>query len=161
MSQTSLMHYQDQYQKALPRRDIWVWTITGAKAVSLIVPQSATLAFFDTITQATINSFFGSTNEILEDKYDSTAMGTDAFGVLLNYVGQVQTLVSAKLTTMQGTGNVTEVVHTVTDTGLTASSLTNQGVLTANGNIGLRFVSGSIDGFTTGLVMLEVNWVSK
>ncbi len=161
MSQTSLFHWQDQFQKGLPRRDIWVWTITGAKAVSLIIPQSATLGFFDTITQATIDSFFDSTNEILEIKYDSTAMGTDAFGVLLNFDGQVQKLVSAKLTTLQGTGNVTEVVHTVVDSGLTSSSLSNQGVLTALGNIGLRFVSSGIDGFSSGLVMLEVNWVAK
>lgn len=161
MSHFSLAYWQDQYQLAVPRRDIFVWSITGAKASSLVLPQSAALNFYDTITQATIDAFYGSTNEILAVKYDSTAMGTDAVGVLLNYGGQVQQMVKARAYTATGTGNPTEVVRTTLNGGLTDSSLSTQGVVTTLGNIGLRFVITGVDALTSGLIVVEVDWISK
>lgn len=161
MSHASLMYFQDQFQTGIPRRDYFTFSITGAKASSLVLQQSAISGFYDTITQATIDAFFGSTNEILAIKYDSTAMGTDAFGVLLNYGGQVQTLVKARAYSATGTGNATEVPRTTLNGGLTDSSLSTQGVLTTLGNIGLRFVITGLDALTSGLIVVEVDWISK
>lgn len=161
MSQTSLFHWQDQFQKALPRKEYFMFNITGAKTSSLILPQSAVLPFYDSITQAQIDAFFGSTNEILADKFDSTAMGTDAFGLLLNFAGQGQNLVMVEAYTSTGTGGATIVNRVCQDTGLTASSLTTQATLTTSGNMGIRLVLTGLDALTSGQIGVSVTWVSK
>lgn len=161
MAQTSLFYYQDQYLAAMPRLDSVVWQITGAKASSLVLPNSAILGLYDTITQGVIDAFYGSVNEVLAAKYDSTAMGTDAFGVLLNYNGQVQKLVSAELRSSTGTGGATIVDRIVLDTGLTDSSLSTQATKTSLGNLALRFVVTGLDALTSGQLILDLKWVSK
>lgn len=162
MSVTSLFYYQDQYAKACPRRSRFVWNISGAKTAALIIPQSGVLSTFDAIaSQAVIDGFFGSTNEILLDKYDATAMGTDAFGVLLNFNGQLQSIVLVEGYTSTSTGGATLVNRVTQAAGLTASTLQTAAVCTSSGNAGLKFIFTSVDGLTSGQIVVDVSWISK
>lgn len=161
MSQASLMYWQDQFGKALPRRDTLVYSISAAKTSALISAQSGVLSAYDALTQAQIDAFLGSTNEILATSYDATAMGTDAFGVIWDFNGQCQTLVKANAYTATGTGLATQVPRIATNTGLTASTLSTAGALTTRNNVGLRFVITGLDALTSGLIVVELDWISK
>lgn len=164
MSQTSLFYYQDQFLKGLPRTDRFVWKITGAGTNALIVQQSAALSTYAALSQATIDAFFGSVNEILAADYDATAMGADAQGILLNYNGQVQTLLSVTARCYSATGGSTLVTRQTQALGLTASTLETAAELTALGNIGIKLDWGNtpdFDALTSGTIDVEVLWISK
>jgi hypothetical protein len=164
MSQTSLFHWQDQYQKALPRTDRFVWKITGAGTNALIIAQSAALSTYAALTQDQIDAFFGSEDEVLAADYDSTAMGADAQGILLNYNGQVQALVEVVARCYSATGGSTLVTRQTQALGLTASTLETAAELTALGNVAIKIDWGNtpdFDALTTGTIDVEVIWVSK
>lgn len=164
MAQTSLFYYQDQFLKTLPREDWIVFNITGAATNALILPNSAILSTYAALTQAQIDAFFGSVNEILADKYDATAMGNDAQGVLVNFNGQVNRLVAVTGTCYSSTGGSTAVTRQTQAGGLTASTIETAAVLTANGNVGLKFDWGNtpdFDGLTAGTIAIRLLWVSN
>ncbi len=164
MADTSLIYYNDQFGKVIPRRLQLEYNITGAKAASAIVPNSGTMVFFDALsTQAQIDNFLGSTNEFLLVAFDSTAMGADAFGGLVNMCGQAK-----KVTQMQAycysASNTIVTRQTQAASALTASSLTTQVAVGADGNVAFRVDFGNspdFDGLTAGTIVIDLYWISK
>lgn len=165
MTSPGLFHWQDQYLKGVPKVDTFVLNINGAVTSIVPVPQqSAILSTVAALTQTQIDAFFGSVNEILADKYDTTSMGADAQGILLNYNGQVQQLCAVRASCYSSTGGSTGVTRVCQDTGLTATTLQTAATKTALGNIGIKLDWGNtpdFDGLTAGTIVLEVIWVSK
>lgn len=160
----SLFYWNDQMGKSIPRRLILSYKITAAKTVSPIVSNSIALTGFDstTYTQAIIDAFLGTTNEFLTIAFDSTAMGTDAFAAVINMNGQAKQLVAAKIKTFSGTNGATVVSEGVIATApLTASSLTTQAAIGASGNLAVRAILAGVDALTSGIIELEVDYISK
>jgi len=162
MSQVSLFHYQDQYQKGLCRRDVFVWDITAAVTASLNPPQSGVLTTFGALTQATIDAFLGSTTEINALAYDATSMGADAMGAIFNYNKQVQSVSNVVCRCFSASDTI--VTRQVKPAGLTNTSLETAAVVTSLGNIGLKINWGDtpdFDALTAGLIEVTISWVSK
>lgn len=164
---TSLYYYNDQLGKVDPRKTDFWYTITGAKGNTAVVANSAQINGYDAAapfaTQAAIDAFLGTSSEFLLAAFDSTSMGTDAFAVIVNMGGQAKVLVAAQITSYTGTGGTTVASLTVpaTAAGLTASSLSTQAALGSSGNLAFRSVLSGMDGFTSGLIRVTFEWISK
>ncbi len=163
MSQASLMHWQDQFNKGITRCDSFIWSITGAAASILVPAQSGVLSTYGALTQAQIDAFLGSTTEINYLAYDATAMGADAFGAIFNFNGQVASL-SQVVATCYSASNTIVTREMPTSTTLTNSSLTTEAAVTSLGNVGVKVDFGNtpdFDGLTAGRIRLDLYWVSK
>ncbi len=164
MTATSLIYYNDQFLKTVPRVLSLQYSITGAKAASAIAPNSASWIFFDALsTQASIDSYLGSTNEFLLAAFDSTAMGADAFGGIVNMCGQAKK-VTQMVAYCYSASNTIVTRQTQAATALTASSLTTQVAVGADGNIAFRVDFGNspdFDGLTAGTIQIDLHWISK
>lgn len=164
MSQTSLFHYQDQFQKGLCRVDKFVLNITGAATSVLVPAQSGVLVTYGALTQAQINAFLDSTDEISYLKYDATSMGADTIGLIFNYDGQVQSVSSVTARCYSSTGGSTLVTRQTQAAGLTDSTVETAAVVTSLGNVGVKVDFGNtpdFDALTTGTIEVEIAWVSK
>lgn len=114
-------------------------------------------------TQATIDAFLGTTGEIDLLAFDSTAIATDTFGVIVNMGGQVKDLIAARVESNSGTAGVTEVVNVMLPTaaGLTDSTNASELAKGANGNVALRSVMTGFDALTGGVITITLYWMSK
>lgn len=138
--------------------------ITAAKTVNVNAQRMPVYAFFDAITQQNIDDFFGSVNELPVADFDATAMGADAFGLLIDMGGQVESLHLMEATCHSGTGGATTVHRAIIPAGLTASTLATECELTALGNIGLRIDFGNtpdFDGLTSGIIHIRIAYKTK
>lgn len=165
MADTSLMYLDPTLGKNQTRKLRYTYSITGAKTISEALPPYNVLYSFDAIaSQATIDSFLGgAVNQFLLAAFDATAMGTDAVAFLVRLGGQASKLVSAKCYTLvAATGAVGLTWELpVVAAGLTASSLTTQCALGANGDLAARFVLTGLDALTSGSLVVEFEWISK
>lgn len=162
MAVSSLFYYNSQLGKVVPNQVRLHFKITGAKACEPIVPNSAILTSYDAIaSQAVINSFLGTTNEFLVSAFDATAMGTNAFAVIVNMNGQGKQLLSVTATVFSGSNGATVAECADVAEGLTASTLACEGALGVNGNFAGRFVLSGLDALTSGLIEVVFNWISK
>lgn len=163
MADTSLFYYNDQLGKVIPRETIFQFNITAAVTVAAAVPNTATLTSFGAIaSQSVIDTFLGTTNEFLVAAFDAVAMGVDAFAFILNLNGQARTLLGVKVRTYSGVGGGTVVERfTAPVTTLTASSLTTQCGLGANGNVAARTVLTGVDALTSGIIEVSAYWIAK
>ena len=164
MSQTSLFHYQDQYQKGLCRVDRFIWKITAATTSSLVPAQSAVLSTYTALTQAQIDAFLGSSSEFNYLDFDATAMGADAFAAIFNFLGQVQSVSSVTAKCYSSTGGSTLVTRQTQALGLTASTLETAAEVSSSGNVAVKVDFGNtpdFDALTSGTIEIEIAWVSK
>lgn len=164
MTMMGLPYWNDQLGKVDPNVTRLVFNITGAKTNSPAVPNSAQLNFYDALaSQSVIDNFLGSpANQFLLAAFDATAMGTDAFGCIVNFQGQVKQLLSATVTTYSGTGGGTVFPLRVAPvSALTASSLTTQAAVSSSGNVALRAILTGLDILTAGQIEVELEWISK
>jgi len=151
------------------------WNITGAKtSTPLPLNRSSVLTVYDAISsQSTIDDFLGSTNEFLIAQFDSTAMGTDAFGFLINMSGQAPglttttnkaqaaQLLAATISLYSGANGATVVNEGVVSvTTLTSSSLSTQCAVGSYGNLAMRAILTGLDALTSGLIVARLHWVS-
>lgn len=138
------------------------YKITAAKTVTSLNANSTLVAFDAIAAQATIDDFLGTTNEFLIAAFDATAIGTDAFAVIVAAGGQGSALVAATATTYSGTNGLTILTGGVTSSSaLTASSLTTQCALGANGNMAARFILTGVDALTSGFIKVTMYYRSK
>ena len=163
MADTSLMYYSSLLGKQQPRTLVFQFSITGAATFSEVNPPFAVLSTNAAIaTQAVIDTYLGTTNEFLVAAFDATAMGVDAFAIIANLGGQAYQLTAARARTASGTGGGTVVSREVQKSAtLTASSLTSEAALGANGNVAARFVLTGLDALTSGLITVELDIVAK
>lgn len=165
MSDTSLMYWGEKLGKTQPRILRFAWSITAAKTISPLVAGMPVMTGFDAAdfaSQAVIDAFLGTSSEFLLAAFDSTAMGTDAFAVIVAMQNQAAKVLQARMTVNSGTGGSTgSVLAVASSTALTSSSLTTQAALGTNGNIAFRGVSSGLDALTSGLITLDIHWISK
>lgn len=138
--------------------------ITAAKTVNVASQRMPVLAFFDAITQADIDAFYGSTNEVPVADFDATAMGADAFGLLVDMGGHVESAHLMSAVCYSGTGGATRVERVVVPAGLTASTLATECEVTSLGNLAMRVDFGNtpdFDGLTAGTIHIRVAYKVK
>ena len=161
MSSTSLMYWQEKLYKGAPRTMTFEYEITGAKAVSPLIQGIPVLSSFDAITQPTIDTFLGTSSEFTTAKFDAVAMGVDAFGIIVDMAGQVQQFLSAYITVYSGANGATVVPEGIKQAGLTDSTLATEAALSSLGNLGFRGIVAGLDALGSGLIKIELNWISK
>lgn len=166
MSSTSLFYWNDQFAKTQPRVLRLQYAISAAKTAAPIVSNSASLITFDAFASQTVmDNFLGTTSEFLLAAFDATAMGNDTFGGLVNLNGQGAKVVLMRAHCASGTGGATVVDRVVTaSTALTASTLATEVALGTSGNVGFRVDFGNtpdFDALTSGVIEIEIHWISK
>lgn len=162
MAVSSLFYYNDQLGKVVANELVIQWKITGAKAVSPVVWNTALLTSFDAVaSQAVIDSFLGTSSEFLVAAFDATAMGTDAYAVIVNMNGQAKKLLSVSAKVYSGSNGATVAECADVAEGLTASTLACEGALGAQGNLAGRFVLSGLDALTSGLLEVRFCWIAK
>lgn len=143
-----------------------LWNITGAKTCApLPLSNSAVMAVYDAIAaQSTIDNFLGTEDEFTIVQFDSTTMGADTFGVLVNMQGQCLSIQSMVARCYSNTGGSDLVIRQVQSIATLAdSSNATQVAVGADGNIGLVVVFGNspdFDGLTSGTIDIELVWLS-
>lgn len=166
MSGPGLFLTQSGFGKTQPNVIDLTFAISGA-VTSALVPPSATAvrSFYGAQTQAQIDAFLGTVLEFTAAQFDSTSMGADAFGVLLNMNGQAAQVVRAEAMCYSGTGGSTLVPRVAQGAaGLTASTLETACAVGANGNIGVKVDFGNtpdFDALTAGTIVIRVYWIAK
>jgi len=160
---TSLIYWNERVQLSQPRSLTLLYQITAAKTVADPLRSPALTAFDAVASQAVIDSFLGTTSEFAVAAFDATAMGTDAFAVIVKMDGQAAELFSARVRVSTGTGGVTLTGTTIVQpvAALTVSSLTNQAARGATGNLAVRTVISGLDALTSGLIEVVLLWRSK
>lgn len=162
MAVSSLFYYNDQLGKVVPNELVLQFKITGAKASSPIVANTAVLTSYDAIaSQSVIDSFLGTSSEFLVSAFDATAMGVNAFAVIVNLNGQAKKLLSVSAKVMSGSNGATVAECADVAEGLTASTLACEGALGASGNVAGRFIVSGLDALTSGMIEVRFCWVAK
>jgi len=158
-----LTYWNERVQLSQPRKLTLQFTITGAKTV--VDPyRSPTLTAFDAIaSQAVIDAHLGTTNEFLLVAFDSTSLGADAFGGIVNMSGQCAEVYEMVATCYSATNTV--VTRQCEDLAvLTASTLATEVAKGASGNIAFKVDFGNtpdFDALTGGTIKIEILWRSK
>ena len=164
MSGPSLFYWQDQWGKVQPQVLRLQYNITGAKACSPIVPNSASYVFYDALSsQSQVDNFLGTTNEFLYTVFGSTAMGNDAFAGLVNMAGQASSVVQIVARCYSNTGG-SDLVTRQSQSLAIADSLQTAVQCGADGNIAFQVSFGNtpdFDGLTSGTIDIEIHWISK
>lgn len=142
------------------------WQITGAKTLKEIYGNPV-LFGFDTnagdLTQAKVDAFFpDNANEVVAGTmFGATAMGTDAFGVILNMSGQARRVKLAEAIIHGGVGDAPLSDFAVGTKTAPTDALTNTAYVTAKGNIALRFVLTGVDALTAGVIRIILHIENK
>ncbi len=164
--QPGLFAYNADLQKSQPRLLKLVFDITGAKTVKdLTYAGQAFKPFFDALSSQTtdIDDFLGTEDEFALAAFDSTAMGADAFGCIVNMAGQCARVISMTAKCYSSSNTlVTRQVQAAS--ALTDSSLTTEIAKGADGNIALRVDFGNtpdLDGLTDGTIEIDILWHPK
>lgn len=166
MGATSLVYWQEKLLKTQPRKIQLVWSASSGTLTPQLsgYPILATGAAIS--TQATINSFLGTTAEFDYLAFDATAMGTDALAVIVDMKGQAKTAVWAELKSFSSTYQVTQAGARANGGSLTASTLEtayacgDSSSITGSGNLAFKGVISGLDSLTGSLV-LDLWWISK
>ncbi len=167
MADTSLFYYQDQFLKVIPRCLRLEYKITGAKAASPIVSNSASMVFFDALSsQAQVDDFLGTEDEFLYTAFGSTAMGADCFAGLVNMGGAegqaaLVTEIVAKCYSSTDGATLVQFQSQALDVSDTAKCAVQVG---AYGNLAFQVAFGNspdFDGLTSGTIVIEIYWISK
>ncbi len=158
---TSLVRWNDKAGKSIPRVDVYTYSITSAVATPLVAGYPA-LVSFGALTQATIDSYLGTSSDVNYLNFDATSLGTDAIGFIFDMAGQCKQLVSVGIVMRSGTGFVTTVERYATpnDVMVNTQLAVAEAALSTLGNPYARFVVTSIDS-TTGYIDVTVKWISK
>jgi hypothetical protein len=134
-----------------------IYNITGAKtgAFAALAPQALVAYDASTITQAQIDALLGSTNEFLASVFTSTAMGTDALGLVLDCNGQIAAVHSVEISSLVGTTQASQLgsVAALTNASLAAVARIEKSAL---GNLGLQCVVTGLDVATSGQLLIKI-----
>jgi hypothetical protein len=139
-----------------------IYNITGAKAGTFAVLPPRALVAYDasTITQTQIDSLLGSTNEFLASVFTSTAMGTDALGLVLDCEGQIAAVHGIKIhaLTDDGAGGVAQATQLGKVAALSNASLAAIARVekSAQGNLGIQMVVTDLDTATSGQLQISI-----
>lgn len=160
---TSLTYWNEKAQSSQPRCLKLMFTITAAKTVTDL-GKSPTMTTFDTaFTQAQIDAHLGTSSEFNYLAYDSTAVGADVFGGVVNMSGQVAEVYSMVARCYSASNTV--VTRQCEDSStLTNSTLATEIAKGSSGNVAFKVDFGNtpdFDGLTAGTIEIEIYWRSK
>lgn len=164
---TSLFFWQEQLGTSQPRTIKLEYKITAAKTASPIVSPIPALLTFDAATQAQLDAYSCVAGEFAAAAFDSTAMGTDAVGGVIQMggsqatSGQTLKMVSGMASCYDAAGALVASARVQVSTALTASTLSSQVALGSAGDMAYRFVLTGLDALTSGLIVIELDWISK
>lgn len=172
MSNSSLMYWNDKHSKTQARELTFWFEITGAKTNSAGIAGYPVLTLYDAVSgQSDIDDFLLTSSEFTAAQFDATAMGTDAFGVIVDMRGRQalgtsssQTGQADKLVAAEAALYVDDVAITdanATNLALSDSTLEPGASLGANGNLAARFVLAGLDAATDGMVKVTFHWIAK
>jgi len=160
---SNLVYWNEKHGKTQAHTLRFSLNITGAKTVVPAVYGYPLLTAFDALaSQAVIDDFLGTSSEFLLTHFDATSMGADVFGGLVNMGGlrgQVQKAVAMRAWLEDGTTLVGR--HVVASSSLTASTLVTEYAVGAYGNLGFKVDYGAVDALTSGLITVELDFISK
>jgi hypothetical protein len=134
-----------------------IYNITGAKTGKFAVLAPRALVAYDTavITQAAIDALLDSVNEILASVFTSTAMGTDALGIVLDCGGQIAAVHSVEIQSLADTTQASQLglVTALVNTSLAAVARIEKSAL---GNLGLQLVVTGLDAAVAGQLVIKI-----
>lgn len=137
------------------------YNITGAKAGSFILPSPSAIIGYDSsdFTQSAIDALLGTTNEFIAGTaFGSTAMGTDALGLVLNLQGQSavvsQCYMEVKVA-IAGTAAETLIVKGQTSALPNTLASPARMQIGANGNLAAQVVLTGLDAATSGMILFK------
>lgn len=134
-----------------------IYNITGAKAGKFAALAPQALVAYDTavITQPAIDALLGSINELLASVFTSTAMGTDALGLVLDCNGQIAAVHSVEIQSLADTAQASQLgsVAALSNASLAAVARVEK---TALGNLGLQLVVTGLDAAVAGQLVIKI-----
>lgn len=159
----SLTYWNERVQMSQPRvLKLW-FTITAAKTVTDL-GRSPTMTTFDTaFTQAEIDAHLGTSSEFNYLAFDSTAVGADVFGGVINMSGQCAE-VYGMVARCYSASNTIVTRQCEDSSTLTASTLATEIAKGSSGNIAFKVNFGNtpdFDALTAGTIEIEILWRSK
>ena len=162
MSNKVTAYVSDKLQRGEPITTNLYWKITAAKTVEDLAANAALVTFDALSAQSVIDNFLGSTNEFLLTGFSSTAMGTDAIGMVVDMGGQLSKLESISLILRSGTSFATVAEKTLwSDATALPNTLTDNVQVSSAGNIAFHAVMTGIDALTAGQIELKIVWRAK
>jgi hypothetical protein len=168
MGAQPLFYWNEKHAKTQPNVMDFTYQITAAKTVSPVPQGADSYVSFDAITQAQIDAYLGVASDFPATYFDSTSMGTDAFGGMVRMSGSPSVLaqgfqllkMEAKVMSGTGFGTVSE-RGALGSTGMTASTLESACAMSTTGNFGFKLLVSGLDALTSGLIIVRLYWVSK
>ncbi len=162
MSNKVTAYVSDKLQRGEAIITSLFFTITAAKTVTDHAANSVLTTFDALSAQSVIDNFLNSTNEILLTGFSSTAMGTGAFGFIVDMGGQMQSLISCSVILRSGTDLATVAETTmISDATALPNTLTNNIQVTSAGNLGGHVVFTGLDAMTAGQIEIKLVWRAK
>lgn len=166
MSATSLFYWNGQHAKTQPRKLEFFFEKTASGIVPLVAGYDI-ISSDAAILQADIDALLGTSSEFTAAQFDATAMGVDAFAVIVNMTasedsprGQACCAIQAKAELIES-GAVSQNAE-VKSSSLTDSSLTTEYALGSSGNLAFRSILSGLDAAANGsLIKIELNWISE
>lgn len=134
-----------------------IYNITGAKTGKFAALAPRALVAYDTavITQSAIDALLDSVNEILASVFTSTAMGTDALGIVLDCGGQIAAVHSVEIQSLADTTQARQLgsVAALSNASLAAVARVEK---TSLGNLGLQLVVTGLDAAVAGQLLIKI-----
>jgi hypothetical protein len=141
--------------------------ITGAKTnASLALINNPLLPGYDAadLTQTLVEAFLGHTSTApCSSIFDSTSMGTDAFGAVIDMAGQCDILYGVQCTVVQTAGGTpanSDQLIQASQGGMTGTSLTSA-CASYDGDVYIRVIAGNLDSATAGYLRIRVLFKAK
>lgn len=170
---TPNFYRNEKHPKTQVRELVFQFQITAAKTIVPLPRGLDVLTAFDALTQQQIDDYLtrpfdGYTSSVTTGftaaQFDATAMGANMFGGIVNMNQQASYLAAARLHVYSGTSpNFSTLAATsvLGTQGLSASTAENGLGLSPMGDIGFRFLSTGLDALTSGIIRVEIDWISK
>jgi hypothetical protein len=159
MAQPSFILVNDSLARHQKASIELIYNITGAKAGKFAPLAPQALVVYDAVTTATfqaqIDALLGSTNEFLASVFTSTAMGTDALGIVLDCGGQIAAVHSVEIQSLADTAQASQLgsVAALTNASLAAIARIEKSAL---GNLGLQLVVTGLDVAVAGQLVIKI-----
>ncbi|HYD02008.1 MAG TPA: hypothetical protein VEB22_12340 [Phycisphaerales bacterium] len=166
--------WNDKLQSSQPQCVRLAFKITGAKTVTEVLGAPVAYTFdagLDTAAEiaAILPDLAAATDEFTAaTAWGSTAMGTDAFGFIVDMGGQARKVLyvearlyggsDANITSMNGVTGADPVLGCGFQGQTTAltNALTNQCTVSSQGNVGGHIVITGLDALTAGLLVIDI-----
>lgn len=157
MSQPSFILKNDALARHQKAAIELIYDITAAKGGAFVAGRPQAIVGYDAgdFVQSAIDALLGSTNEVLATAFGSTAMGTDALGIILNCDGQIAAVHSVEIYAVAGTTKSSQLGLVAAPTNGSLATVARVSC-TSLGNIALQCVVTDLDASTAGKLVIRI-----